>query len=302
MLPVCPAWVAGSASMPRLPIAARVSLPLVAAVTALAVGCGGAVTAPTAPSAVLSLGAAPQTGAPAPAADPLPGVSALGATTFLAFGDSITCGVPGAFSQNDIAFDAALDSTCTYTGYPETLQSLLGQASPTQAFTVWNEGRPGEEAALAYSRLSTNLAARRPQVVLLLEGVNDLNSGRSIPSIVSALQQMVELSRAYNATVFVGTMFQTCYSVNPYTGRVRTNSTDRIVPFNNAVRAMVAGRLNVYLADIYGAFGTGNCGVDKGINRVGEDGLHPSPSGYATIATTFGLAARDALAIRGSVQ
>lgn len=288
--------------MPRLPLAVRVCLPIVAVAAALSVGCGGTVTSPTTPTAVLSLGAAPQTGAPAPSADPLPGVAALGATTFLAFGDSITCGVPGAFSMNDVAFDAPLDSTCTYTGYPETLKSLLAQASPTQTFTVWNEGRPGEEATLAYSRLSTNLAARRPQVVLLLEGVNDLNSGKSISSIVAALQQMVELSRAYNATVFVGTMFQTCYSVNPYTGRVRTNSTDRIVPFNNAVRAMVAGRLNVYLADIYAAFGTANCGVDKGINKVGDDGLHPSPSGYATIATTFGLAARDALAIRGSFQ
>lgn len=288
--------------MPRSPFSFRVTLPVVAAVAALAIGCGGAATSPTAPSALLSLGAAPQTGAPAPAADPLPGVTALGATTFLAFGDSITCGVPGTFSQNDIAFDAPLDSTCSYTGYPETLRSLLTQASPTQTFTVWNEGRPGEEATLAYARFSANMASRRPQVVLLLEGINDLNNDKSIGSTVGALQQMVELARAYNATVFVGTMFQTCYTVNPFTGRVRTNSTDRIVPFNNAVRTMVAGRLNVYLADIYAAFGTNNCGVEKGINKVGEDGLHPSPSGYSTIATTFGLAARDALAIRGSVQ
>ena len=288
--------------MPRLMSSPVAFLPALAAVAALAVGCGGAVNGPTAPSAVLSLGAAPQTGAPAPAADPLPGVAALGATTFLAFGDSITCGVPGTFSQNDIAFDAPLDSSCFYTGYPGTLRTLLGQASPTQTFTVWNEGRPGEEATLAYSRFSTNMAARRPQVVLLLEGINDLNSDKSIGSTVGALQQMVELARAYNATVFVGTMFQTCYTVNPFTGRVRTNSVDRIVSFNNAVRSMVAGRLNVYLADIYAAFGTNNCGVEKGINLVGDDGLHPSPSGYSTIATTFGLAARDALAIRGSIQ
>lgn len=294
--------MAGPVAMPRLPSTPSVLLPVLAAVAALAVGCGGAVNSPTAPSAVLSLGTAPQTGAPAPAADPLPGVAAFGATTFLAFGDSITCGVPGTFSQNDIAFDAPLDSSCFYTGYPGTLRTLLGQASPTQTFTVWNEGRPGEEATLAYSRFSSNMAARRPQVVLLLEGINDLNNDKSIGSTVGALQQMVELARAYNATVFVGTMFQTCYTVNPFTGRVRTNSVDRIVSFNNAVRSMVAGRLNVYLADIYAAFGTNNCGVEKGINLVGDDGLHPSPSGYSTIATTFGLAARDALAIRGSIQ
>lgn len=287
--------------MARLPIR---SIPvMVCAVACLwPSGCGRDVAAPTAPSPVLTVGATPQTGAPAPAADPLPTVAALGATTYLAFGDSITCGVPGAFAMNDMSFDAPLDSTCTYTGYPESLRTLLAQASPTQAFTVWNEGRPGEEAALAYARLSGNLAARRPQAVLLLEGVNDLNSGRSVSATVAALQQMVELSRAYNAAVFVGTMFQTCYTVNPYTGRVRTNSTDRIAPFNSAVRAMVAGRLNVYLVDVFAAFGTGNCAADQGINFVGEDGLHPSPSGYARLASTFGAAVRDALAVRGSYQ
>ena len=288
--------------MPRPRLLDHPSLLLVAAIAVVAAACGGAVQTPTAPSAVLSLGSAPQTGAPAPAADALPPTTALGATSFLAFGDSITCGVPGAFPQSALEFDFPQDSTCSYTGYPETLRGLLGQASPTQTFTVANEGRPGEEVAFAYSRLSSQLAARRPQVVLLLEGINDLNNGASISSVVNGLQQMVDLARAYNATVFVGTMFQTCYSVNPYTGRVRTNSTERIVPFNNAVRTMVAGRLNVYLVDIYAAFGTNNCAPEQGINRVGDDGLHPSPSGYGTIASTFGLAAREALAVRGSYQ
>ena len=271
----------------------------VVALAALAAGaCAGAPELPTVPSAVLSVAAAPQTGAPVPAGDPLPTIPALGATRFLAFGDSITCGVSGAFPQVDFGFDV----NCFNTGFPEALDGLLEAASATQDFTVDNEGRPGEEARLALSRFTSLVSVRRPQAVLLLEGINDLNNGTSVSSAVAALQQMVELARAYNATVLVGTMFQTCYSANPYTGRVRLNSTDLIPPFNSAIRAMAAGRQNVYVVNLDTAFGNGNCGSDRGINLVGEDGLHPSPSGYSVIAQTFGMAIRSVFAVRGSYQ
>jgi len=202
-----------------------------------------------------------------------------------------------------IAFD---DPDCTLPAgspqYPQMVRTLLQNASPSQAFVVENQGRPGEEAAGAYSRFSSLMAARRPQGVLLLEGINDLNSDRPVGSTVNALARVLDLAALYNSAVLVGTMFQTCVSVNPFTGRVRTNSTDKIVPFNTALRAMVAGRQNVYVVDIYAAFGTGNCLSDRGTNYVGEDGLHPSPSGYSLIAATFGLAVRGRFAVRGSYQ
>lgn len=282
----------------------RVARALVAALSAAVSACSAPQASPTAPSPSLAVGPAPQRGAPVPAVS-LPPVPALGATRYLAFGDSITCGVPGAFPQApaDMAFD---DPTCQLQPgspqYPQILRGLLQSASPSQTFTVDNQGRPGEEARFAYSRFASLVAAQRPQVVLLLEGINDLNNGTGVSATVASLQRMVELARVYSATVMVGTMFQTCYSVNPYTGRVRTNSTDLIVPFNTAVRSMVAGRLNVYVVDVYAAFGTNNCGVERGINFVGEDGLHPSPSGYNAIASAFGAAIRDRLAVRGSFQ
>lgn len=267
----------------------------------LAAACAGAADGPTAPSLV-TVASVRQDGPPPPAADPLPAIPQLGATRFLAFGDSITCGVSGAFPQADIAFD---DANCQPNGspqYPQILRTLLQNATPTQPITVDNEGRPGEEARFALSRFTGLVAARRPQGVLLLEGINDLNSGISVSATVASLQQMVEVGRVYGATVLVGTMFQTCYSVNPYTGRVRPNSTDLIAPFNSAVRAMAAGRQNVYVVNIDSAFGGGNCGDEQGINLLGEDGLHPSPSGYNRIAQTFGTAVRDIFAVRGAYQ
>ena len=138
--------------------------------------------------------------------------------------------------------------------------------------------------------------------MLLLEGINDLNADRSIGATVDAMARLLDLAALYNSTVLVGTIFQTCYSENPFTGRVRTNSTDKIVPYNNALRAMVVGRQNVYIVDLYASFGGGNCLPDRGTNFVGEDGLHPSPSGYSRIASTFAAAIRDRFAVRGSFQ
>jgi len=281
------------------------SIPALLALLALTSGaCAESPASPTAPSGVLTVGRAlPQVGVAVPTPDSLGPIAALGATRFLAFGDSITCGTSGAFPQMDIAFD---DPNCTLQAgspqYPQMTQTLLRNASPAQAFLVENQGRPGEEAALAFSRFSGLMSVRRPQGVLLLEGINDLNADRSVGATVDAMARLLDLAALYNSTVLVGTMFQTCVSVNPFTGRVRTNSTDKVVSFNTALRAMVSGRQNVYIVDLFASFGGGNCLPDRGTNLVGEDGLHPSPSGYSRIASTFAAAVRDRFAVRGSFQ
>lgn len=282
-----------------MPIAARHARRPVIAIALLALvsaRCAQAPESPTAPSAVLSRGAAPQAGVPAPAV-PLGTVNALGATQFLAFGDSITWGETSSF---DGAF---LFAPIPGTQYPAQVDNQLESTFSTQDFTVVNSGNPGELAinAVSSGRFASEMAARRPQALLLLEGINDLNNNQSIPATVGALQQMVEIARLYNTTVFVATMFQTCPSTDPSTGVFRQNSWDKIVPFNNAVRSMAAGRQNVYLVDIYAAFGN-NCDPNGGIGLLGGDGLHPKPSGYSVMATTFVGALRERLAVRGSFQ
>ncbi|MGD9906420.1 MAG: SGNH/GDSL hydrolase family protein [Vicinamibacterales bacterium] len=264
---------------------------------ALAAQCSQTPTSPSTPGAVLSRGEVPQGGPPPPAGDSLGTINALGATNYLAFGDSITWGTLSSF---DGAF---LFDPCGGCSYPSQLDVRLEAAFTTQDFTVTNAGNPGEWAQQAVSsgRFQQALNAQRPQGVLLLEGINDLNNGRSVSAVVGSLQQLVELGRFYNATVLISTMFQTCRSVSP-TGTVRENSADLIVPFNNAITAMAAGRQNVYVVNLYGAFGTGNCTPDGGTNLLGADGLHPSTSGYAKMAETFDLALRDRFPVRGSFQ
>ncbi len=278
-----------AASHPRL-LSCAVLLALVSA------QCAQSPENPTGPTPVLSRGAAPQAGDP-PAGDSLGPVNALGATQFLAFGDSITWGQISSFDAS-ILFDPVPG-----TEYPTQVDNQLESTFGSQNFTVTNAGVPGEWAAQAISsgRFAQRMAALRPQGLLLLEGINDLNNDQSVAATVAALQQMVELARLYNTTVFIGTMFQTCVSVQPGSGTVRQNSANRITAFNSAIRAMASGRQNVYVVDVYGAFGN-NCGPDGGVGILGADGLHPNPSGYSVIATAFTNALKNVFAVRGSYQ
>jgi len=290
-----PGRFAGPVAMPTAALLPRLAALILLAV--LSARCAQAPVSPTAPSAVVSRGGIPQAGGPPVSGDPLPPLSAIGATRFLAFGDSITCGTPSSFDV--FAFDVLCQES---NGYPQIVRGILQNVSPSQSFTVVNEGRPGELAqqAISSGRFARLMASLRPQGLLLLEGINDLNNGSGIGTTVNALQQMVELARLYNTTVLIGTMFQTCQSTSP-TGIVRLNAYDRITSFNSAVRSMAAGRQNVYVVDVYAAFGN-NCDASGGVGWLGADGLHPSPTGYTVLASVFATAIRDRFVVRGSYQ
>ncbi len=165
-----------------------------------------------------------------------------------------------------------------------------------------NEGDPGELAVNAVSsgRFAQAMAAVRPQGLLLFEGINDLNNEQGISSTVNALSRMIDTARVYNTTVLVSTMFQTCPSTSP-SGLFRPNSADKITAFNSAIRSMASGRQNVYVVDLYGAFGN-NCDANGGIGLLGADGLHPNESGYSVMASTFANAMASIFQVRGSFE
>ncbi len=160
-----------------LPGGARLLAAVLVAVAAAR--CAQTPTSPSATGATLTRGAVPQDGEPTPG-DSLGTVNALGATRFMAYGDSITFGTPSSFDEG-FFFDPLPGSP-----YPTQLDNLLESSFPSQDFTIVNEGNPGELAAnaLASGRFAQRLAAVRPQGLLLLEGINDLNSGRSIGDVV----------------------------------------------------------------------------------------------------------------------
>lgn len=245
-------------------------------------------TSPSTETPAVVLGTASQETPSVPASlIPTP-PQALGATRFVAFGDSITAGALSEFDGGFIIGDVA-------NAYPTVLLSMLRQYNAPQSFTVINQGVPGETARVGIDRLPGVLSTHRPQVVMLLEGINDLNFDVPVNQVASNVQYLVQTARLFNCTVLVATMPQTYYSVDPNTGRVRYNSTEKIVPFNTEVRRLVSGLQNVHIVDIYSAFGS-----DRSL--MGGDGLHPSPAGYQRMAQVYHQRISQVFPVRGSLQ
>lgn len=200
---------------------------------------------------------------------PRPAAPRLAITRILAFGDSITAGVDG---------DTA---SLTPVPYPSALQTLLTNRYYDQSFTVSNEGLGGEFTEQGLRRLSGLLRSQNPQVVLILEGANDLNrvfgTGQDrmgLPSTADALRDMIKLGHQAGAEVFIGTL--TPQRRNSPKG----GGADLVTSLNDLIR-WGAERENAPVVDLFQALG------GEPDPYVGADGLHPNAAGYRRVAETF---------------
>lgn len=193
----------------------------------------------------------------------------LSVTEFLAFGDSITAG--------EISDGSTLSAIDPSLAYPGELQAALLQRYPAQPIVVVNDGLSGETAIQGAARLPGELARYHPQVVLLLEGVNDLHvsSGEAgIPPAISALQTSIQQAEGSGAVVVVGTLLPAV------PGALSPGTTGLIVPFNAQLVPMAQGT-GALVIDSYSAF------LADMADWIGPDGLHPSPAGYQELAQLF---------------
>lgn len=201
-------------------------------------------------------------------------------TKFLAFGDSITagrCGPAPAF--------------CT--AYDVRLLELLRARYTDQSFSIVNAGIPGETASHAAAsallagedRLPTALNTYAPEVLLLMEGTNDLNAGEPFAAkALEALENMIDLARNRGITVLIAT-------IAPIAPGGSSNSTIPLVaPFNAGIRNLAASK-GVPLVDVYAAL---NADVPRYYS--GND-LHPVAEGHRLIGETFYAKIREALDI-----
>jgi lysophospholipase L1-like esterase len=206
--------------------------------------------------------------------EPPPRVSA---TRYVAFGDSMSDGVLG-FSP------FAVGDPGPAVGYAFKLRTLLEQRYTAQTFSMTDEGRGGESITTGVARFPGVLASDAPEVVMLLEGVNDLNGSRdaAIPAVVNGLRSMVRTAKSRGVMPFVATFLP------QRPGGRRAFAVNTIVPANNEVRAMAAAE-GAALVDLYPVF-EGNLDT-----LLGPDGLHPSEQGYQKMADTFFEAIRSRL-------
>lgn len=197
----------------------------------------------------------------------------LVATRFLAFGDSLTLGVTSAAPT--ILLANRPDS------YPFKLGTLLTARYQTQTPESLNDGVGGETAArtpasqsVGRLRLPGSLDANQPEVLLLMEGTNDLLSGQSgADNALIALEEMVTLGKGSSIRVFLAT-------IPPQRPGGRRDRVAKMIPgFNDSIR-QIAARQGVPLVDVYSA-------LKDRLDLIGVDDLHPTPQGYDVIAQTF---------------
>ena len=197
----------------------------------------------------------------------------IGATRYVAFGDSITEGKLGPASYHSDPRFSFPDA------YAKVLYDQLTQRYATQTIEMFNEGIGGNQVhggppPDGVTRLPGVLTADTPEVLLLLEGANDLINGDSVTNVAAGLRDMVREARRRGIAVFIATLLP------QRAGGSRTGHIDQILPANDAIRTLAPAE-GATLVDLYAAFGgSPNPWIDA-------DGLHPTADGYRKIADTF---------------
>jgi len=189
----------------------------------------------------------------------------LRGTRFTAVGDSITAGEVAA--PADMLPDLA---------YPHLLELMLQERYSGQTIKVATLGEYGRYADESYEDLRGLFARSVPDALLILSGVNDLNSGdpSKIDTVREALRSDIRAAKSAGVQIiFLSTLL-------PQTAGPRAYAPELIQPANAAIRALAASE-GVVLVDNYAAV------IGQATRYIGADGLHPSAAGHQKIAETF---------------
>ena len=198
----------------------------------------------------------------------------LSHTRFLAFGDSFTAGEV----TTPVAGSATVGKLIVVptAAYPAVLQSRLRAMYTNQAtaISVTNAGEPSERILDGAQRFPGVYDSVRPEVVLIMEGVNGLPQvGPDISAGV--MRTMVQHAKAGGSRVFVGSMIPQVAS------RPRgTTPVSELLAYNNTLRLMSQQEGVAYL-DLYTQM------LGDAATLIGSDGLHPTEAGYRRIAELF---------------
>jgi lysophospholipase L1-like esterase len=212
---------------------------------------------------------------PEPPAGPTtpPVVPRVAKLRYLAFGDSLTEGVVSAPHTQTLV--------TTPHAYPARLaEALRARYREQPEVAVFNEGKAGEFSTDGKGRLPDAIKAHAPEVLLLLEGANDINFlGRNgITRVVVALEDMIKDAHRRGLVVFVGTL------PRQREGGRSAGGVDFVEELNGQIRK-TALEEGATVVDVYNQLD---------LSLVGEDGLHLTEAGYVRLADIFAAAIRQA--------
>lgn len=169
--------------------------------------------------------------------------------------------------------------------WPEMLQVALARLYPKADVEVFNAGVSGNTSAQGLARLQRDVLARKPHLVIVMFGMNDLAYGAATPEQDAArkagfagnLKAMVEACRAAGAEVLLCTQ-------NPvYTDARPSRPPERLGEFAGLIRQTGAA-LQVPVADIYAEWEALRKTDARSWRLLMSETIHPSMAGHKRMA------------------
>jgi lysophospholipase L1-like esterase len=200
----------------------------------------------------------------------------LAISRILAFGDSLTEGTV----QPTRTLRAL--TVGKPEAYPFKLQTLLRTRYTTQTVAVLNGGQAGEHATweAARRRLNDSLSEAKPELLLLMDGANDLLDldgttepalGEGIQAAVNAVEDMVRDATGRGVRVMLATL-------PPVVAGLRRGGAASYLGKYNAQLKVMASKKGAQLVDVNALLSP---------SLVGQDGLHLTEAGYQRVADIF---------------
>ena len=199
----------------------------------------------------------------APVSTPVaPPVNKGDSVTYLALGDSYTFGVGAAQNQS---FPDVLTTQLTGAGYRAAAPVVIAQ-------TGWT-------AADLLAGITASAVTNKFDIVTLMIGVNDQNTGTSTETYATELDQLISqaivYAKGYKTRVFVISIPD--WSVTPYAANMnQTQIAADIALFNSIIKAQ-SGKFGVNYVDIT----TISEMAADDPTLTSSDGFHPSAKMYA---------------------
>lgn len=193
----------------------------------------------------------------------------------VALGDSTTAGTPGFLSPLEAPPDGRGDVTSQYGWW-------LMQAHPD--WEVLNRGINGERSDQIRERFDRDAIEARPDVVIIIAGVNDIYQGRSPEHVIEHLRAMYARAAAAQIHTVAGSIIPFNTATPDQNGRMRE--------VNGWIERYASSRSDITFVDTRRAVASR---TNPDLLVSSPDELHPSPEGYRLMAAALELGVRSLL-------
>jgi len=193
----------------------------------------------------------------------------------VAMGDSTTAGTPAFQSPREAPPKGSGDETSQYAYW-------LMKAHPD--WDVINQGVNAQRSDVIAGRFDEDVLAKKPAIVVIIAGVNDVYQGRPAQHVKEQLAGMYRRAQKAGIKVIAG-------SIIPYNSATADQNA-RMHEINDWIRAQAQAEPRILFVDTRAAVAAPGQ-PDQLISS--PDGLHPDAAGYKRMADVIEPAIQQAL-------